>query len=166
MILELIIWTLFVASSVALVLWILISPPADKKTRQSPENEEAYAKQRFIPSKVPSDVDAIVIGAGMGGGTAASILSKFGKKVVVLEHHDKLGLFFYYVMIMYLTPLYFAKYILIVYVCYQLLNVPVNLLVSMTDRLSKSKFAYSSIFLIFYTLNMSNIRYAKQFLIS
>lgn len=93
MFLELIIWTLFVASSVALVLWILISPPADKKTRQSPENEDAYAKQRFIPSKVPSDVDAIVIGAGMGGGTAASILSKFGKKVVVLEHHDKLGLF-------------------------------------------------------------------------
>ncbi|XP_066919780.1 all-trans-retinol 13,14-reductase-like [Clytia hemisphaerica] len=88
---ELLIWTIFIASTVALVLWILISPPNDKKVRQAPDNEDVYAKQRFIPSKIPKDVDAIVIGAGMGGGTAASILSKFGKKVVVLEHHDKLG---------------------------------------------------------------------------
>ena len=52
MFLEFIIWTLFIASAVALVLWILIAPPADKKVRQGPENEDAYAKQRFIPSKV------------------------------------------------------------------------------------------------------------------
>jgi len=91
MLFELFIWTIFIASTILLVLWILISPPNDKKIRQSPENEDVYAKQRFIPSKIPKDVDAIVIGAGMGGGTAASILSKFGKKVVVLEHHDKLG---------------------------------------------------------------------------
>ena len=91
MFLELLIWTLFIASTVLLVLWILISPPSDKKVRQAPENEDVYAKSRFIPTKVPKDVDAIVIGAGMGGNTVASIMSKFGKKVVVLEHHDKLG---------------------------------------------------------------------------
>lgn len=91
MILEFLIWTIFIASTILLVLWILISPPVDKKVRQAPENEDSYAKNRFISSKVPKQVDAIVIGAGMGGGTVASILSKFGKKVVVLEHHDKLG---------------------------------------------------------------------------
>ncbi|XP_066932209.1 all-trans-retinol 13,14-reductase-like [Clytia hemisphaerica] len=91
MILELLMWTVFVASSVILVLWILTSPPADRKTRTAPENEDRYAKNRFIPNKVPKDADVIVIGSGMGGMGCASILSKYGKKVIVLEHHDKLG---------------------------------------------------------------------------
>lgn len=91
MIIELLIWTLIVASTILLSLWLLITPPGGKIVRKAPENEDLYAKSRFIPSKVPKNVDVIIIGSGMGGGAAASILSKYGKKVLVLEHHDKLG---------------------------------------------------------------------------
>ncbi len=31
--------------------------------------------------------DAVVIGAGLGGMTAANNLAKFGRKVLLLEHH-------------------------------------------------------------------------------
>jgi phytoene dehydrogenase-like protein len=35
--------------------------------------------------------DAVVIGAGLGGMTAANNLAKFGRKVLLLEHHYQLG---------------------------------------------------------------------------
>jgi len=91
MLLELIMYTILVASLILLLLWIVTSPPADKKVRKAPESEEVYTKNRFLPSKVMKDPDVIIIGSGMGGNTAASILSKQGKKCLVLEHHDKLG---------------------------------------------------------------------------
>lgn len=40
---------------------------------------------------VPEKLDAIVIGSGIGGLTTAGILSKAGKKVLVLEQHDQAG---------------------------------------------------------------------------
>ena len=36
-------------------------------------------------------MDAIVIGSGIGGLSCAAILSKAGKKVLVLEQHDQAG---------------------------------------------------------------------------
>lgn len=45
----------------------------------------------FREDRVPADLDAVVIGSGIGGLTAAALLSKAGKKVVVLEQHDQAG---------------------------------------------------------------------------
>ena len=53
---------------------------------------DAILKQSFHPNKVLDEKwDAIVIGSGIGGLTAASILAKTGKKVLVLEQHDQAG---------------------------------------------------------------------------
>ena len=41
--------------------------------------------------RVPPALDAVVIGSGMGGLTAAALLSKAGKRVIVLEQHDQAG---------------------------------------------------------------------------
>eukprot|EP01083_Nonionella_stella_P106884 308898_1 len=45
----------------------------------------------FTEKAVPADLGVIVIGSGIGGITAAAILSKMGKKVLVLEQHHKAG---------------------------------------------------------------------------
>ena len=59
---------------------------SDQKLRDS------VLKQGFHPNKVLDESwDAIVIGSGIGGLTTASILSKTGKKVLVLEQHDQAG---------------------------------------------------------------------------
>ena len=59
---------------------------ADAKIRDS------VLKQGFHQNKVLSDKwDAIVIGSGIGGMTTAAVLSKTGKKVLVLEQHDQVG---------------------------------------------------------------------------
>lgn len=41
--------------------------------------------------KVPANLDAIIIGSGIGGLATAAILAKEGKKVLVLEQHDIAG---------------------------------------------------------------------------
>ncbi|KAK3084149.1 hypothetical protein FSP39_009012 [Pinctada imbricata] len=48
-------------------------------------------KQRFKTAKVPENLDAIIIGSGIGGLSAAVLLSRAGKKVLVLEQHDQAG---------------------------------------------------------------------------
>ncbi|XP_053318790.1 all-trans-retinol 13,14-reductase [Spea bombifrons] len=48
-------------------------------------------KNVFSPDKVPQNLDAIVIGSGIGGQGAAALLSKAGKRVLVLEQLGKLG---------------------------------------------------------------------------
>ena len=91
MLVEILVWTTFVAGTLLWLLWVLASPPPSKKLRNAPSNEDAYTKSRFLPGKVIKDPDVIVIGSGMGGNAVSSILSQFGKKVLLLEHHDKLG---------------------------------------------------------------------------
>lgn len=48
-------------------------------------------KQGFVSRKVPENLDAIVIGSGIGGLCSAALLAKAGKKVLVLEQHDQAG---------------------------------------------------------------------------
>lgn len=45
----------------------------------------------FLASKVPDNLDAIIIGSGAGGLGLAVLLAKVGKKVLVLEQHDRAG---------------------------------------------------------------------------
>ena len=44
-----------------------------------------------IQDKVPDNLDAIVIGSGIGGLSVAALLSKVGQRVLVLEQHDVAG---------------------------------------------------------------------------
>ena len=48
-------------------------------------------KNGFSKRKIDNDVDVIVIGSGIGGLTCAGLLSRVGKKVLVLEQHTVAG---------------------------------------------------------------------------
>ncbi|OXB55959.1 hypothetical protein ASZ78_011404, partial [Callipepla squamata] len=45
----------------------------------------------FSAARVPQDLDAVVVGSGIGGLAAACILAKVGKRVLVLEQHEQAG---------------------------------------------------------------------------
>lgn len=55
------------------------------------KKRDAVLKQGFLEDRVPKDLDAIVIGSGIGGLSTAAVLAKAGKKVLVLEQHDQAG---------------------------------------------------------------------------
>jgi all-trans-retinol 13,14-reductase len=54
-------------------------------------NNKDFTKNRYSKKKVPLHIDTIIIGSGISGLTAASLLAKFGKKVLVLEQHYVAG---------------------------------------------------------------------------
>lgn len=51
-------------------------------SRSSYVNRDGYSKM-----KIPQDIDVIIIGSGIGGLTCGGLLSRIGKKVLVLEQH-------------------------------------------------------------------------------
>ena len=46
---------------------------------------------KFSRDKLPERVDAVVIGAGQGGLSCASVLAQYGYRVVVFEQHEVIG---------------------------------------------------------------------------
>ena len=55
------------------------------------KKRDAVIKQGFSKEKIPDNLDAILIGSGIGSMTTAAIMAKAGKKVLVLEQHDQAG---------------------------------------------------------------------------
>ncbi|XP_046543995.1 all-trans-retinol 13,14-reductase-like [Haliotis rubra] len=69
---------------------------SDVRRRREPlmldhKARDAVLKQRFKTTKVPEKLDAVIIGSGVGGLSAAVLLVKAGKRVLVLEQHDQAG---------------------------------------------------------------------------
>lgn len=55
------------------------------------KKRDEVIKQGFSKDKIPDNLDAIIIGSGIGSMTTAAIMSRAGKKVLVLEQHDQAG---------------------------------------------------------------------------
>uniref|UniRef100_H2Z8M0 Amine oxidase domain-containing protein n=1 Tax=Ciona savignyi TaxID=51511 RepID=H2Z8M0_CIOSA len=55
------------------------------------QERKKVLKKAFKKELIPSNLDAIVIGSGMGGLTCAGLMARSGKKVLVLESHDRIG---------------------------------------------------------------------------
>ncbi|XP_072549859.1 all-trans-retinol 13,14-reductase-like [Salminus brasiliensis] len=66
-----------------------VRPPAPLVTDQKQRDE--VLKKGFRRDRIPTDLDAVVIGSGIGGLSVAAVLAKAGKKVLVLEQHDQAG---------------------------------------------------------------------------
>ena len=58
---------------------------------RDPKSRDRILRQNFKPELIPNGVDAIVVGSGIGGLTTAALMAKAGKKVLVLEQHDRAG---------------------------------------------------------------------------
>jgi len=55
------------------------------------KKRDGVIKQGFSVKSVPQDLDAVIVGSGIGGLVTAALMSKAGKKVLVLEQHDQAG---------------------------------------------------------------------------
>ena len=74
--------------------------PFTEVQKHSPPHHSTIAPQAvrdkvlrkgFLPKHIPDNLDAVIIGSGTGGLSAGALLAKLGKKVLVLEQHDRAG---------------------------------------------------------------------------
>ena len=65
--------------------------PPHPSTVGSQADRDKVLHKGFLPKHVPNDLDAVIIGSGIGGLSAGALLAKVGKRVLVLEQHDRAG---------------------------------------------------------------------------
>ncbi|GBG33050.1 All-trans-retinol 13,14-reductase [Hondaea fermentalgiana] len=84
-----------VSAAGLLIVAALAFSPLALQFRELPQGKarRGLLHERYSKSKAVEDGpwDAIIIGSGMGGLTCGSTLSRFGKRVLVLEQHDMAG---------------------------------------------------------------------------
>ena len=59
--------------------------------RRPSHRAKSLGSVKFSRDKLPERVDAVVIGAGQGGLSCASVLAQYGYRVVVFEQHEVIG---------------------------------------------------------------------------
>jgi hypothetical protein len=83
--------SIVLAVSAAFYCWI--RPRSQQKDREDnlDPKRRGICTDRYSSSKVPENLDVIIIGSGMSGLTCGAILARTGKRVLVLEQHDRTG---------------------------------------------------------------------------
>lgn len=76
---------------IALPLFVLASLVIYIVSFPAPRPVQSRRADKFHPSKVPNNLDTIVIGSGSGGSTVANLLAQSGQRVLVLEQHSVTG---------------------------------------------------------------------------
>lgn len=92
-------WVLFIFG----LNWNKSKSPFSKTLIHRPANNDLAApiesqavrdkllRRGFLIKRVPDQLDAIIIGSGIGGLGVGALMSKIGKRVLVVEQHDRAG---------------------------------------------------------------------------
>jgi all-trans-retinol 13,14-reductase len=88
--------TYFVLSALVPATYLRLKKSVEDLSRKhnnaDVRKKRSLLHEKFNVSKVPADLDYVIIGSGMAGLSCAAILARLGRKVVVLEqHHDTAG---------------------------------------------------------------------------
>jgi all-trans-retinol 13,14-reductase len=88
--------TYFVLSALVPATYLRLKKSVEDLSRKhnnaDVRKKRSLLHEKFNASKLPSDLDYVIIGSGMAGLSCAAILARLGRKVVVFEqHHDTAG---------------------------------------------------------------------------